>query len=89
MNWIVFLHHIAWTVCVVSIGIVYAGSFLSTAIPCCFASCLCMVLDALFLVMDTIEWAGAIVGLVEVVLMSHLPILETSSFTSGLDFSFS
>ena len=59
--------------CVVSIRIIYAGSFFHTAIPCCFASCMCMVLDlaalALIVVMDTIEWAGAIVELVEVVLM--------------------
>ena len=77
-----FLHHTAWTVCVVSIGIVYASSFLSMATNCCFASCLCTVLDlaalALIVVMDTIEWAGAIGELVDVVLMSHLPILEAT-----------
>ena len=83
MNWIAFPHHITLTVCVGSIGIVYAGSFLSTAIPCCFASYLCMVLEsaalALIFVMDTIEWAGAIAELVVIVLMSHLPILKTTS----------
>ena len=45
----------------VSIGIVYASTFFSTAIHYCFASCLCMVLDlealALIFIMDTIEWA--------------------------------
>ena len=83
MNWIAFPHHITLTVCVGSIGIVYAGSFLSTAIPCCFASYLCMVLElaalALIFVMDTIGWAGAIAELVMAVSMSHLPILKTTS----------
>ena len=53
-HWSAFLNHsflvlsyrsTTWTVCEVSIGIVYSCSFLPTAIPCYFKGCLCMVLD--------------------------------------------